>query len=132
MRKILMLTAALAVTGCATTQGQGQNVPLEGFQSVVVGETTKDEIIAQFGEPSGVAFGDYPNGSVEMMSYRSTTSESSPGAFIPLVGSLFMTNSHEIKSVSFGFDESGVLAYRDYNQNRSDYEGGLLNGEMRW
>ena len=126
MRTLAILTAAVVMTGCASSSS-GTYVSQEQFRPITVGTTTKAEVIEQLGAPTSTSFGTMPEGGVEMIGYEATKASVDAASYIPFVGMLFGGASGESTSAQFAFDENGVLTWHNYSTAGTDLNTGLLN-----
>lgn len=129
MRTLAILTAAAVMTGCASSSG-GTYVTEEQFRSTIIGETTKSDIIAEFGEPNLSAIGTLPEGGVEMIGYQAYKASEDAKSYIPIIGAFIGESSGEDTSVQFAFDENGTLTWRNYTQNKLKSGNALLDAVM--
>jgi outer membrane protein assembly factor BamE (lipoprotein component of BamABCDE complex) len=74
-----LLMACTCLTGCAMmSQGTVLGIPDEAIESLRVGVTTKDEVIAQFGRPHRIMY--HPSQGMEVFTYMSSFDRS---LFVP-------------------------------------------------
>ena len=99
-KKGLLFAATIALSACASTTGT--RVEADSYRSFEEGKTTKQEVIAHLGAPSGTQM----VGSDEGLSYRFSSSDHK--ALIPVAGA-FMGSKIETQACTFTFGADGIL-----------------------
>ena len=109
----MVLVFTLDGCGGRATVGNPTTLNIKDDQNIIVGKTTKAEIITRYGNPTSVA----SSGTDEVLSYSYTHAETkmNPVAFIPIVGLFAMASGNTANtqsastSYTFIFDLNGVL-----------------------
>lgn len=105
---VLCLATLLAVQGCASS-GNPKVADFNTSTQIEYGKTTKQEIRAMLGEPNAKKYG--ANGK-EVWVYLYSQAQFKAATFIPLVGLFAGGVDTSGKSLTFVFDENGVLQKR--------------------
>lgn len=93
----------LVISGCAAS---GTKVSEEQAQSFRVGASTYADVVAAFGNPTSTSVST-AGGRTATYSYTSTRAQ--PQNFIPYVGPLVSGYDTQTSSVTFTFDDRGIL-----------------------
>lgn len=108
MRKVLLtalIIVALALAGCASS-GNPKVADFNPATQIEYGKTTKAEIKAMLGEPNWKKYG--ANGK-EIWVYSYGQAQMKPATFIPIVGLFAGGMDTQGRSLTFVFDEKGVI-----------------------
>ena|SRR5690554_1942902 len=124
-RGLIALAATITLTGCATHHGS--QVSRSDFDQIIVGKTTKSEVINLLGEPNGSGTGSYQDGGTEWYSYVGASASASPANYLPYIGSLFGGIDTEGTSAHIYFDPEGVVTNTAYSNQKQALNTGLLN-----
>jgi len=103
MRVVIAFCLAGVVTGCAAS---GVKVSEQQAEAFKVGSSTYSEVVAALGEPTATTVA--ANGS-RTAAYNYTSIRSQPQNFIPYLGPLVAGYDSQSSSVTFTFDQRGVL-----------------------
>lgn len=99
----IILALACSITACAS---HGVEIDDQKYQQMVEGKTTKSELIAVLGEPSGHGY----EGTDEKLRYYFT--EGDGKNYIPVVGA-FIASKHKVQSCIFVLSSAGVLKHKE-------------------
>jgi len=120
MRVLFAAMMALVMTGCASV---GTNFNDDQVKTLVIGETTKAEVIANLGQPNGVLGGNQMGGeSVSGISYTYSKATSRATNFIPFVNLFAGGMDTETKVLLVWFDERDVVT--DYHYQAQNLDAG--------
>lgn len=113
MKNLIALASLIFIFGCATV---GKEVSADQAAQFEKGKTTKAEIIAKLGPPTGQStIGD----GRETISYAFMKYQTRPETFIPLVGIFVGGADVRNSSVTYVFNASGVLETFTQNSNNT-------------
>ncbi len=132
----LLLIAILSVAGCASSGNA--NVKNQALiDQIQMGKSTKNDVRRLLGEPNSVSrtSSQVANPAdpkqmltlVEWWSYIHASSQTDAATFIPLVGGLVGSTTHESTQFTAGFDQKGIVQHI----TSGSYKGksGLLNSQ---
>lgn len=122
----IALFASLLVTGCANTGNQAV-AKLDDDASVskvlIAGQTTKEEVLAKFGEPNEMDFAD--NGNVKFV-YKHVRSTIKASSFVPVVG-LFKSGTNDTyRHLVIVFNKANVVEKHLFTKSKGETVSGLL------
>lgn len=104
MRSIIALSFFGLLIGCASS---GVKVSEQQAKSFKVGSSTYSDVVAALGEPTTNTV---TSNGIRTISYNYTSIRSQPQNFIPYLGPLVAGYDNQSSSVTFNFDQRGVLA----------------------
>lgn len=123
--KKLILTAlvSIALVGCSSVGNQSlKNETQETVKAKIVkGKTTRNDVLASFGEPDSRSLVDCE----EQWSYTMYNSQSKATSFIPVVGLLAGGADTQTKSLSISFKGEKVDSYI-FNAGKSNVKTGIF------
>jgi hypothetical protein len=111
MRKALALCIAGLLTSCAAS---GVKVSEQQAEAFKVGSSTYSDVVATLGEPTSTTVA--ANGT-RTAAYNYASMRSQPQNFIPYIGPLIAGYDSQSSSVSFTFDQRGVLTGTSSSQS---------------
>jgi outer membrane protein assembly factor BamE (lipoprotein component of BamABCDE complex) len=123
--KLFSILIFLLVCGCASTG----NKTLGSFDSAQVttmikdGVTTKQEIVAMLGDPSGI---DLDHQSREKWTYTHQKVTSKAINFVPIAGSFQRGTNNTVKQLIILFDSNNVVSKHIFSTSLSETNIGLL------
>jgi outer membrane protein assembly factor BamE (lipoprotein component of BamABCDE complex) len=122
MKRFVIAVAVLALSGCATSGVRVTDGQLQQFHA---GQTTKQQVIAALGEPTGTMRN--ADGTTTL-TYTYVESSVKPTSFIPFVG-LFAggMNTHST-GVTLDFDKDGVLKNSTASTGQIGTDTGITAG----
>lgn len=104
MNKLPLLIAMLALAACASSGVKVDQAKVEALQK---GRTTYDEVIRDFGPPTGRTIS--ANGD-KILTYSYFSIQTRPENFIPVVGLFVGGADHELSMVMLTFDQNNILS----------------------
>ena len=132
----LLLIAILSLAGCASSGNA--NVKNQALiDQIQMGKSTKDDVRRLLGEPNSVSRSSTQVANpadpkrmltlVEWWSYIHASSQTDAASFIPFVGGLVGSSTHESTQFTAGFDQKGIVQHI----TSGSYKGksGLLNSQ---
>jgi len=116
MRLAAFLISLAFLSGCA--HQTGVQVSRDEANEIIVGETTKAEVIQLLGEPNGSMLG-ASEGSAESFWYNGAEAQTRPETYIPVVGLFLGGIDSKGSSLIISFDKNGVVTERFYAETNS-------------
>ena len=104
MKKFVLLIAMLALTACASSGVKVDQAKVEALQK---GRTTYDEVIRDFGPPTGRTVSADGH---KILTYSYFSMQTRPENFVPVVGLFFGGADHEMSMVMLTFDRNNILS----------------------
>lgn len=134
---LFMLLALLS--GCASSGNPTIRDETVTAQ-IKIGTTTKEEVQKLLGKPTSIGRGSgnlllstglpvAPQMNYEIWNYTHINVETSPAAFIPIIGLFFMGATASSASVTIHFDENGIVKYLSTAETQST--SGVGSGNQR-
>jgi outer membrane protein assembly factor BamE (lipoprotein component of BamABCDE complex) len=120
MYKIIILSFALALAGCAS---YGTKIDQAAISKMVKGKTTETEVRAMLGDP--VSVGITPDGK-KLSIYMYSHAQRKASSFIPIVGLFVGGAETKTQTVQIWYDDKGVVINFTYNNSNVDINTGLL------
>lgn len=123
---LLAVLMALSLSGCVNSGNQAV-AKLDDDASVnkviTNGKTTKDEVLAQFGQPQEMDFSE--NGNLKF-TYKHVRSTYKASTFIPVVG-MFKSGTNDVhKHLVIVFDKDNVVEKHLFTKSKGETVTGLL------
>jgi len=130
MKAMIAIMAVMLMTGCASTTGQ--NYSQDQVDQIVIGETTKTEVLSTLGEPGLKGTGTLgKNAGIDgydtYFIYNFSRSSVDAQTFIPFVGMLFAGGNAQTKTLTVYFDSNDIVANVASSESDQDVNAGLLN-----
>jgi len=130
MKALTAVLTLLFLTGCATTVGN--DFSDEQVDQIVIGETSKSEVIQILGEPAMRGDSTYAeNANVEgydsYFSFVFSESQMSAQSFIPFVNLFFGSADTSTKTLTIHFDSDDIVANTSTSQGSQTIGTGLMN-----
>lgn len=122
MRRIIALGLFGLLIGCASS---GTKVSEQQAESFKVGSSTYSDVVAVLGEPTSTTIAS--NGT-RTAQYNYTSIRSQPQNFIPYLGPLVAGYDNQSSSVTFNFDQRGILASTTSTQSGAGVGANLAAG----
>ncbi|MBQ0746055.1 MAG: hypothetical protein KBT73_05825 [Marinobacter sp.] len=116
MRLPLLIIVLALITGCA--HQNGVQVSRDEANKIIIGKTSKSEVIELLGQPNGSMLG-ASEGSTESFWYNGAEAKANPALYIPIVGMFFGGIDSKGSSLIISFDEKGVVTERFYSEMNS-------------
>ena len=125
---LVVITTSLLITlsGCANSGNQAV-AKLEDENSVekilIVGQTTKDEVLSKFGQPDEM---DYSESGNLKWTYRHVRSTWKASSFIPVVSLFKAGKKKKKKHLVIVFDKDNKVAKRLFTKSKGETVAGFL------
>ncbi len=129
LRAAVIGVATLAVANCASSGNQvlrSQDVAAVN-QTVVDGQTTRDDIARIYGQPSRVSFLSEKN---EMWTYAWAHAQAQGQNFIPIVGAFVRAYDVRSKELVVVFNEKNIVVRHAVTDNTNVVKRGLANTDV--
>lgn len=92
------------------------------MQAIEKGQTTRSELVAEFGSPSSVGINE--KGTFAFWVY--SESKSSARNFIPIVNAFSQKYNNRVQQLTAYFDDDGVVTDFVFNESNTPIKGGIL------
>lgn len=114
MRKVMIIAAMLALTGCFSS---GTKVTADQVASLQKGTTTYDQVVAKLGKPQSVSTQSTGN---KIAVYLFSKASANAASYIPIAGAFVGGATGESTLVTMTFNAAGTLV--DYTSTESHVE----------
>jgi outer membrane protein assembly factor BamE (lipoprotein component of BamABCDE complex) len=111
MKTYVLAISMVMLIGCASS---GPKIDAPRLAEIRKGETTVDQVVAQFGRPNVLSKN---MDGTQTAAYVYVEGRSDAGAFVPMLSALAGKADADVDSVIFHFDRKGVL--RDYKTTQA-------------
>jgi len=119
--RFLAIFIFIFLISCVTS---GVKVSYDKLSSFKIGTTTESQILNDLGQPTSSVF---KTGGIKIYTYTYVSYQSNAASFIPIVGLLAGGADVETSSVTFTFNEGGILQDIQQVNMNSQANSGLLN-----